>query len=159
MSEEQAKIKFGMWRLTGGRIACVDYECPHWQIKDLGYVYSGWCPDGAKLFRVGWSHDNTTSDGPAFTLAEFLSPEIADPRTWKPPVILKPGMWQSTDGDIRYVRHSRGIIWEAHGPTGGFYTCYRDGTACRTDVKVPPLVEYLGPDPFDPKTYAKGGDS
>ena len=137
--------KPGMKRLRDGSIGCVPWGVPEWLGSDFSYPVH-LCFEPTR----GLVRDLRTLEGLAVRgnkepgdIVEHLSDEIADPRTWTPPVVLNVGVWEDRHGIRRAVLYqNQNGYWYAYSPNEWAHYFQLDGTT--PSKSVPNLAERVG---------------
>jgi hypothetical protein len=150
----EIEIRTGMWRTRDGSVASVNHRKPDhstWEGRPpWEFPWAGCRAVEGLLQGEAWRSNGMYSrhgESP-LDLVEFLTDETADPRTWKPTVVLKEGLWEREDG-VRVlvvpVRH-RGDRWYAVNP--GINTLVYEACGNHAYDEFPRITRYLGPNPL-----------
>lgn len=154
--------KTGMWRCRDGKVRVVSAIAPPWADQDTPLEGYEDCGQGSLPFRAWDIHGmyDPCKESPR-DLIEHLSDEIADPRTWAPPVVLREGVWEFGDGSRGVVHQQqyfpqgcpRGHV--VHFLTGANWACstkyQSDGYPHDTVSGWPKATRFIGPLPTGEK--------
>lgn len=142
------KLRVGMWRCRDGGIACVWHIVPKWVETSwplIGYTTE----EGFLSWSEGGKVHELLGDSPC-DLIEHLSDEIADPRTWQPPVTLREGVWEFDDGSrgvaLPFVAEKDFVVLFINGKSRHLDMVYTKEGEPKLPT-YPKAVRFIGPLP------------
>lgn len=145
------EMKLGMWKTDKGRVVCVPYIEPEWADVESPIFVRFVGENGGRAFEWASQAGVFYASLGRERLVEHLSDDRDDPRTWKPPVTMRAGLWEMSDGSVGTAHVFSCEEWHVTtiNPDGLPYTyiCDSQGMPIRHNCN-PRAVRYIGPSPL-----------